>query len=84
MLARSDDFKIEVDSAALTLGAMAIEVEDMLMRLPSFNDATLKASHPHELLALSHALADVRSAFLDLEQSVRERRFELAERGEAL
>lgn len=84
MLARSDDFRIEVDSAALSLGDMAIEVEDMLMRLPSLNTPDLKSVHPHELLCLSRALSDVRSCFLDLEQSVRERRVALAERGEAL
>lgn len=66
------DRDLDLEFAARGVGALAVEVEDMLSRFPRLNTMGLSANHPHEVCALWRSLGSVRAAMLDLDQSVRE------------
>lgn len=60
----------EARCALLAIRPIALEVEDMLSRLPALlKDA---ARHPDEVVELGLSLSDARSRLMDFERAVRE------------
>ena len=68
------DQAADLESAGLSLRRVAVEVEDMLSRLPRLNTEGTLHSYPLEVLAVWHALREVRGSLLDLELTVLEGR----------
>ena len=65
------DQAADLESAGLSLRRVAVEVEDMLSRLPRFNTEGTLHSYPLEVLAVWYALRETRASLVDLELAVR-------------
>ena len=61
----------DLESAGLSLRRVAVEVEDMLSRLPRFHTEGTLHSYPLEVLAVWYALRETRASLVDLELAVR-------------